>query len=98
MAGEPQNSGVLALMQQEMLARFMKTHPLAHRLPPQLTLEQALVWFTVPPRAPLMTLRPLAFPAAVLLMAVTVGACTAPAQMPAAPPTAAAGAAGALDV
>ena len=48
-ATEPENSGVLALMQQEMLARFLETHPLAHRLPPQLSLEQALVWFTVPP-------------------------------------------------
>ena len=49
LASDPHHSGVLALMQQEMLARFVETHPLARRLPPQLSLEQALVWFTVPP-------------------------------------------------
>ena len=49
LAGEPAYSGVLALMQQDMLARFMETHPHADDLPAPLSLEGALVWFTVPP-------------------------------------------------
>lgn len=49
LAGDPQYAGRLARMQLLMLERFRRSHPRAEKLPPQLSLEESLVWFTRPP-------------------------------------------------
>jgi len=48
-AGVAKYSGVLKRLQLKMLERFLATHPAAGELPPNLTLEESLVWFTEPP-------------------------------------------------
>ncbi len=45
---DPQNAKILLQMQQEMLKRFMETHPDASQCPKDLTLEGKLVWFCEP--------------------------------------------------
>jgi len=45
---EPQNTEVLLHMKQQMLQRFMDTHPDADRCPGELTMEGKLVWFCEP--------------------------------------------------
>ena len=52
LAGSPQYSGVIKTLQLKMLERFLATHPRAKELPPQLSLEEALVWFCEPPELP----------------------------------------------
>lgn len=49
LVGDPKYSGVLKSLQLKMLERFLDTHPKAAKLPPQLSLEEALVWFCEPP-------------------------------------------------
>jgi choline-sulfatase len=49
LAGDPRYAGVLKTLQLQMLDRFITTHPYAEALPPQLSLEEALIWFCVPP-------------------------------------------------
>jgi len=43
---------VIKTLQLKMLERFLATHPRAKELPPQLSLEEALVWFCEPPELP----------------------------------------------
>ncbi len=49
LAGEPGHREVLEKLQQKLLSRFQETHPLAGELPPDLSIEEALVWFCEPP-------------------------------------------------
>lgn len=45
---EPQNAKIVIQMQQQMLERFMETHPDAANCPKEFTLEGKLVWFCEP--------------------------------------------------